>query len=989
MNSVETALLENIDRPGSLFVFPTDVAASRWADRLLCLRRTYKCGGGTVAMEKFIAWDTFKQQSIRSKVQDRQSIPSVLRKMFVSGLVRENARLCAEGKPPIFASLIPAAWAQQADSFAPWLAEMLPQLALWLRQTAVLSSALTLAQIDEAAALRLAEGLSADDRDLFTMAIHYSRFLEQHNLFEPSWETPPFDNMGNECFIFFPESLFDFGEYQELLEASDHVTIVHSSLSETERQSRDVFYYTNSRSEIIGAALYIMALHNNRSVPWDSISVSIPENDGYGPYLLREFENRNIPYTMRSAKPLAAYPAGQFFRVLADCASGDFSFSSLTALLLNRHLPWKDGGDIQDLVEFGIKNNCIHSWTEVDGDREIWVNVWEDAFAHPFGGFKAEARRFFDDLRRRVTALRKAASFGEIRKQYFAFRERFFDMENVLSETDTILSRCISELMYLAEIEASFPDVQVPDPYAFFASHLEATVYLAQQATSGVAILPYRTAAPAPFDCHIVLGASQDNLSTVFSPLAFLSRSRREKIGMADSDASQAFIDLHQFNSRLPAAFFCSEQSFSGYAIPYSTLNVTAKPQSRFDGEQFAEDFYRTETTFHASLYYPTGKQAGLSFPQTIHGGQKRGFEAWLLRRGQAAGGGGTLAENHPLLRLIRRKFCGSGEYQDLFSVSPSSLGPYFQCPLKWVFERVLLLENTEVETSLMASNTAGMVYHAVLNLFLDEIKNSGRAIAPPVNSSSDKKPLPVLPDSYRSLLAQKVAEVFATFPRLPKSNSTQMSMLTARLLHAEQQTFYTQLEQFLAVFISYFAGYRVSASESYYSLRQNSYYLSGIVDCILEDDRYDSPQRGTAVIVDFKTKYMPNLSDCTGEDGLADFQLPLYLRLAETALKKEVHTALFFSIVDATPQVLFGTIRNMLSGNSVPKNEDDRIERGSDIFVNIMKEFDEKAGQFAQEIADGTFAFQPLRQGLCAECGHEKVCRSLYTICQGKNDGI
>ncbi|MDR2786680.1 MAG: hypothetical protein LBB83_12290, partial [Treponema sp.] len=74
-NRIEALLLEKSGNPDALFVFPTDVAVSRWADRLLCLR-----GGGTVAMEQFIAWDTFKKASVRSRVQDKKSVPSVLRK---------------------------------------------------------------------------------------------------------------------------------------------------------------------------------------------------------------------------------------------------------------------------------------------------------------------------------------------------------------------------------------------------------------------------------------------------------------------------------------------------------------------------------------------------------------------------------------------------------------------------------------------------------------------------------------------------------------------------------------------------------------------------------------------------------------------------------------------------------------------------------------------------------------------------------------------
>ena len=987
MNSVETILLENIEKSGVLFVFPTDVAASLWADRLLRLRR-----GGTVAMEKFTAWDTFKQNSVRSRVQDRRSVPSVLRKMFTAALIWENADLCAGGAarrdPALFSSLIRAEWAQQADSFAGWLADILPQLGVWFRK----STGLPVAAISGADF----SGDSGNDRDLFFLTRRYAQFLEAHGLFEPAWETPPFEDTGKECFIFFPESLFDFDEYRELLEASVHVKIINAEINGTGNLGPDVFFYTNSRSEITEASLYILALRKNRDIPWDSISVSIPESESYGPYLLREFENRNIPYVMRSGKPLGSYPTGQFFRELADCASADFSFASLTSLLLNQHLPWKDSGDIQNLINFGIKNNCIASWKEEENGKEKAVNVWDDAFSHPFGGFNAQTRRFFDDLRRRVNAMRRADSFSGIRKQYFAFRERFFDMENCLDETDLILSRCVSELMYLAEIEESYPDVKIPDPFAFFTGYLEEVPYLAQRSASGVVILPYRTAAPAPFDCHIVLGASQENLSLVYTPLAFLSGSKREKLGIADNDTSLAFINLHRFNSRLPAAFFCSEHTFSGYAIPHSALGAALKPQQRFGGEEehaekFAPDLYREESGFYASLHFPAGNLPagpGSAFPGEIHKNQEQGFGEWQRRRKKSAAAHRTIKTDHPLMELIRRQFCRSAEFKDRYSVSPSSLGPYFQCSLKWVFQRALQTENVEVETGLMAYNIAGQVYHEVLSLFLGDLRDSGNVIACAVPARDpEKNPLHSLPDSYRRLLAEKVGTVFDSFPRLPHSEKTEMSMLTARLLRAEKNLFHTKLEKFLAVFIAFFAGHRVVASEKYYSLPKDSYYLNGKVDCILEDARDDSPKKGSLVIVDFKTKYMPNPADCTGEEGLADFQLPMYLRLAEASLGKEVHTALFFSIIDAVPFVLFGSIRNSLSDLTIPKSED-CIVRGSEAYTDIMKEFDEKAEQFAKEIAGSDFSFSASGSSLCLECEYNKICRTLYKIGRGNDNG-
>ena len=982
MNLVETILLENIDNPGSLFIFPTDVAASRWADHVLCITRK------TIAMNKFIAWDTFKQNSIRSKVQNKQSIPAVLRKMFAASLIQENAQLCARAesgtkkKQPVFSSLIRSEWAQQADSFAGWITGILPQLGIWYRQTT--GSSVT--GIDENAVSRPAEELDVHDKDLYNLALRYSRFLKEHGLFEPAWETPPFENNGNDCFLFFSKSLTDFSEYRDLLEASSHVKIINADSDEDCFSGNfpcEVFYYDNSRSEITEAALYIIALHNNRNIPWDSISVSIPDSESYGPYLLRESENRNIPYINRTGKPLASYPAGQFFKALADCASGNFSFASLTALLLNRHLPWKDNYVINDLIGFGIKNNCICSWAENDDGKETAMNVWEDAFTNPFGSYKTQTRRFFEDIKRRINALRYAGSFAEIRKQYFAFRTSFFNMENVLNETDIVLSRCVSELTYLTEIEKSFPTIRVPDPYLFFTGYLEEISYLAQQAASGVTILPYRTAAPAPFDCHIILGANQENLSIIFSPLVFLPRSRREKLGMADNDASQAFINLHRFNSRLPAAFFCSEHTFSGYAIPYSKFNVDAGLKINAAGKSFASDPYRQEILFFKSIYQSTQDNPAAE-PETIHLIQKQGFDSWRMRRNHPAVSEKPLPADHPLLTLIRDQYCKNEQLSNRISISPSSLDPYFQCPFKWIFARVLQLENVKIETGLMAYNTAGIVYHTVLNLFLDEIGKTDVLIAPPDMGGTDDKPLPVLPEPYRRLLAEKIEIVFDSFPRLPNSKKTEMSMLTARLLLAEKKLFYAKLEKLLAVFISFFAGCKVRATESWYAVKNDSFYLNGIVDCILEDCRKESAQNGTAVIVDFKTKYELKLADYTGDDGLVNFQLPLYLRLAEAELGKEVHTALFFSIVDASPQVLFGKIDNIVSGKSVPHKAENSILYKNGEYTRIMNEFDEKTKQFTEEVTGGAFALRPRNLQICQSCEYNKVCRTMYAVNRG-----
>ena len=975
MNVVEKTLLENAHKPSSLFVFPTDIAVSAWMDRLLVLKKE-----GTVAAERFVGWDTFKQDAIRGKVQDKKSVPGSVRKMFAGKLLSENAERRAGGGEPIFSSLIRSRWAGQSGPFAGWIAGILPQLAGWLKSAAGIA-------IGDVGRHVPGEFPQGEDRDLFNLARLYKEFLDRHDRFEPAWERPPFDDSGKECFIFFSESLLDFKEYEEILASSRKVTVVKTGAEENWRERYETFFYSNSQGEIAEAALYVLALHYGENVPWDSISVSIPDGESYGPYLFREFENRNIPYIRKEGKPLASYPAGQFFKALAACASSDFSFASLTALLSNHFLPWKDLAVINALIRFGMENNCISSWTEERDGKPVRVNVWEDAFAQPYGNCGSGTKEFFRKLKQRINTICNAASFSEIVKNYFDFRNHFFDMDNCLPETDLIISRCVSKLTELVETEDDFADVMPENPYGFFVEQLEDTKYLAQQSTSGVAVLPYQTAAPVPFRRHIVLGASQENLKKVFSPLAFLAGSRRKALGITDNDASPEFIMLHCFNSENRAAFFCSEKTFSGYAIPHSLLDAAAKPERRFGGTEehrgkFRPDRYLAETDFFREIHFGElpGGEAGIR----LHAAQKIGFDAWRSGGGGMFGGeapdsGGcrAYAAEHPLSALIQKQFFKEGK----LGISASSLFPYFRCPIRWMFERVLGLRALRVETGIMAWNTGGLVYHAVLDLFFKELMESGETIRMSEKPGNDKKPVAELPEEYLKLLQQKIDVVFDGFPYLPGSERTVMSMLTSRLLLAQKQLFFGRLRKCLAEFAVLFSGFRIAATEAERSMDYGSRNLKGIIDCVLEDANRDSETAGGLAIVDFKTRKTKKLADCFTDDGLVDFQIPAYQRLAESCFEKEVHHTLFFGIEEAKAEPWFGSLQNRLTGADIPKKPEDRVTRGSGFHDAVMKDFDDKVGEFGRCVSGRLFPEAPTYRDACRDCEYDDTCRVLYKV--------
>ncbi|MDR2135343.1 MAG: PD-(D/E)XK nuclease family protein, partial [Treponema sp.] len=870
------------------------------------------------------------------------------------------------------------------------------------------------ADIDEGDAGR-AEFCGGEGGDLFALTLRYKRFLDEHGLFEPAWERPPFEDNGKECFIFFPETLSDFSEYEALLEAAPHVRILRlADGAGGERPSR-TFFYTNARSEIAEAALYIRNLVENGGLAWDDIGVSLPDGEEYEPYVLREFANRDIPAVRRAGKALSAYRAGQLFTGIQECCAQGFSFAAVSGLLLNSHLPWKNRDLIDQLIDFGIGNNCICSWVE-QGRR---TDVWLDAFHSMAGSREQRAGAFYAEFKSALEKIHGARSFRDALRRYFAFRDEFLDMSRCREEADAVLSRCVSELLALAEIEDSFPDLKAPDPYGFFIEHLNETTYLAQETRRGVSILPYRTAACAPFACHVVLGASQDNLSMVFSRLSFLPRLKKERLGLGDVDASEAFIALHRLNSSRNAAFFCSRQSFGGFKIPHSALEAGDEPRLRYaeaEGDLFAPDLFAAEEAALGGLGAPDAPGGGV---RELHEAQAAGFRAWAERRGLADPAGEGLGA---LAGLIT-KSCGGRKPR----ISASAMEPYFRCSAEWLYRRILRLESRRMETTLMAENVTGTLYHAVLDLFFKAVARRGGLLAAapdegagiPGGGGDGIPGAGDLPEGYRALLAASIREVMDGLPLLPGERAP-LSSLTSRFLRAQAGAVQRHLELLLRALLGFFGGFRVAGSELNYEVEKQNYCLVGKVDLLLGGGPADAAGAGTAgagtaeagtagagtaeagtaqdrgVIVDFKLNYLPKRKPCTGqgERGLENFQLPMYITLAEASGAPPVHTALFFNILKADALVVFGRVRDRLSGKEKPAQP---ILRGApesggadsgDRFGAVMAEFAAKTEQYAAGILEGKLSVPSAGEAQCAACAYQRVCRTLYTV-DGNRDLI
>ena len=930
-NIIEKTLKENVRNPDAYFVFATQTAADLWADRITETSEVH-----AVATERFIAWDTFKGESIRSQHQDKKAVPSAMRAIFTSQLIAENAAA------PFLKSCIAPEYAKTASGFADWISSFLPGLSLWKKYFDLSKSA-----------------PDSEDKDLLVIYEKYRAFLEKHSLFDPAWETPPFSADGKHYFIFFPEILSDYAEYKKILEdAKSDITVIH--LPEKDGSpSPSVDFFQDARTEVRNIALRLRSLHDDSNISWQNIAVHVPDMESYGAYIDRELELFQIPHVMRSAKALSATGAGNFFSQAKQCVSEGFSFSSVKKLLLNTELPWKDGESIRQLISFGKANNCICSFSY----NEKNIDVWNESFRRNRSEKRAED--FYVSLREKLTRLTGAQTFSEIRERYFDFRETFFDMENCPEKSDRIISRCISELSALIDLEQEFPDCRAPDCFSFFTKYLDGKAYLAQTEERGVQILPYKMGACAPFACHIIADASQSALSVVYKELSFLRDDKRKRIlNREDANVTEDFLRLYAMNSySQPVYCTASAKTFTGYAQASSYLIENNRTKESAE-ELHAGDFYFAEKKWFAG----GADSRNCPFPKKISISQKKSEARWEEcqdKGNESKKSGGTAVLSKKIQKI---HFTESGKIR----ISETNLKRFYQCPRFWLQKTVSGLEQQNNEAELMDYFAMGNLYHKILELYCTELKKKNL----PVHYEAEKN---ALNDNYRQILLQSIDNAI----QIEKN-----SFLAKELLKTTKTALSAEIEKTVIKFSQIFEGCIVHEMEKecFYEIPGKNYVCTGRIDCLLYDD-----SAAEFILVDFKTSSVPqplyygnpHEPEENEEFELPDFQMPMYLYLLENQNPPvEAENCGFFSVKagECTP-VTGKTLFERVNAVSKKKNPPEPVLQEQ--FAPTMQKFKECMELYAQKIAGYDFSVTHENQDFntCNSCDFRAVCRRVFNI--------
>lgn len=1046
ISSVEEFLKGKAADKSAVFVFATDVVSQSWADWCVTNHTKVK----SVAMNRFLAWDTFKGRFVSAQKEGYSAVPSVLRKMFVYTLIAENA------ENQIFKKIINPAeeFRKDAYSFADWISKNLSSLHIWKKR---LEQCQNYGELDD------------EDKDYETLYERYSAFLEKNKLFEPAWvDEITLTDKKNHYYIFYPEQLEDFIDYEEIFTKAGNVTFLHL-LKET--RPAKCFEFPDSRTELRKTILRIINLVNSKKADWTEIALTVPDFETYRPYLKRELELYSVPYVLKMGEPLSKNCAGRIFKEILNCHNEEFSFDSVRTFLLDETLPWKAEFESlkNDLIRIGNEHRCICFFDEKKNEKTQHVDIWqrvlynlakseekenrlssnvstdsqttsdngtkrldnaETTFNDDFSGHNRHAKilELYNKFKHYVGLFfEKDTNFAKILSDWYQFRNYFletkdFESNNDFKASNLILSRCITHLKEIIEVEKNFGEqLKIQNPFEFFVKFLDEKSYKMQQSENGLSVFDYKLSASANFKYQFVINASQKMLEIQKKRLNFLNQEKRQKLGFVADDlkmnTSDVTAKLYARPTESPEENFVhfsyAADSFSGFAIPHASLEALEKTEP----EDLAEDYILAEKKWIENQSESQNKNLNESALSSgncvfITQNQRKSLENWKnsamkMESENKYSANQKIKENVEfVLKTNRMKVNEFGGNQNHIKISArGDLEKFFPCPRIWVLKQILHLKDDSLDTDLMQNYDMGNLNHKILEKFLtlykgktlpwydskndrfmgeDKEKNGGIINAPDIDVTEKMKC-----ELYGKLVEDAIKSEFRGLPLVLHTLNSQKNQIAdvvwnflKKLLLPFNECKTTNASQ---ISFNGIGNCVVAGLEETLASDCGAYDLFGKLDCLAK-----TPD-GDFIILDYKntSASVPSATEIkvdTDTGILGDFQMPLYANLVasdENQKKRpgDLFAAYFYAIKDGAKRAAFDETEGIKEDKKLKLADFEAtmetLKEYAELFKNQTENFDfEPHSSHNKKDRLNVNKFQN-----CAKCQFKTICRTTFTV--------
>lgn len=953
---IATVIARHLKEPASLFVFPSDVACTSWSD--WAIKHTDQTHAKAFNLDQFAAWDSFKADFFKPDEKgDLTCIPAVLRKVFAEKIIAEN------NEKHLFKKLIASTEGMREASFgfADWIAKILPALKFW-------SERYTRFYTSEKAA-------DEEDEDYQTLFSLYTAFLREAGLYEPSYVKERLETTERKIFIFYPEGIDDFYEFEDALLSAPNVTLV--KLPVVEVKPRCVCY-EDARQELRFLALRLRKLQYE-GVDLRRVAVSVPSLDEVRPYIERELTAYAVPFVVRSGLPYTANCAGGIFQKIKDCASSNFSYDSVRSLLQDGFIPWKSRQLNESLVRAGYERRCVCSFEEGGTQGSVLRDSWLSSL-----DVGSEEREFYQRLKKALQAFERATTFKNVQVAWMSFQREFIDVDRFgtdeFSLSLKIMGRILSELGGLVLLEEKYAkkiNYQMRSPFDFFVSEIAKKTYEPDEKRYGVSIFPYALAACADFDYQFVLDSSQTSLDTQKRVLPFISdEAKRVSLhlgGDGDTDSAKVLVSLYALSQKegcnRQVCFSAAQMSFGGFSIVHSALEETPADKSEM----------RALEELDFVLHEREVLRAGNSAEREVSLAQKSAFLHW--RQGATGGAESLMSQNLKEKIDFALKNKGTPSKRGArVKVSQSELNSFFFCPRKFVFKNILTLQEDTLDVDLTKPYEIGNLVHKMIELACQRFKAQSGSRVPLFPSGISREDLCRLADEV--------------FEEAKLKTSFAKSSLALEAIESQKRIVCQTVADFLQQFCSMlndkkakgFAGYCIGGveveRERESSCRLFDYF--GRIDCVLEEPS----SAENKVVVDYKTGTLPSKQECIVDASghLDDFQIACYVRLLEEEGVR-VNQALFYQVKKDSGGSF--AVHEVIVKDKKRKTDCDRddfdateaaLERYAQYFFEKGQECDFEPLPFKKDGGEhemyGVKVFEK-----CTKCSFASICRTPFNV--------
>lgn len=919
-----------------VFVFNSSVACNSYARYIVS--HSSQTHIQAISMENFIAWDEFKVRYLSVKVDGKQASSSIIRRIFMQMLLKENARA------PFLKKVVPVEYAKDATHLANNIANILSALDMWHKSIEI-------------------NGIDKDSEDYDYEEIYkrYKSFLANNNLFEQSWLTPNFAASGKRFILLYPNLLEDYIEYESLLVDNPYITLVF--LPDTAiLHNPNAMIFDNIRGQLHYVALYIRHLLSS-GVNATDIAISVGDIDAVLPYLTRELWLYDIEFIVRKGKSILQSSSGKIFDLIYTCYTQDFSFDSVQALLQLKAVPYRvfDANGLQvdwteALLQKASELHCKCAYYNKNDKIDVFEESFKVLKAVPYYDW-------YKALKTAVNAMVKAKTFKSIRLAWFKYwvgdnATSLLDKNKWELEATLVIGKAMTVLANLIDIEEHYcnkDDYPIDCPFEFFLNELRSTIYTPQQNKIGVNIFDYKVAACAAFDYNIVLEATENATSVQYKALDFLCEQKRQALKAKTVSLGEQFLCLYNRNN---AFFGVSENGLSGYSTANSYLEST----------KFTDDFYNEKQPFYSldivnKELVACVKHNAKDFEPSIM--QQKRFDIWKKRTT-----GTFIARVEPydcIKKMINKALilCDG-----TVKITQKDMNSFFFCKRQWLLQNILKIQEEEVyNRPIINKFIIGTLNHSILQEVLNTFKQNNMRL-PFVNNDLFDNELDI-----KAIVSKAVTKVFSLYKNNKGQSLSSMPLVQETILLQKQQ-FVDNIMNFLHILCKAKSGFcntKVSSTELELERAYNDehYTLLGKLDCILQDgDDY--------IILDFKNtdSSMPSIKSCNISTDvftsgvIEDFQMPMYVALLDCDIK----IAAFISIKSGEMKII------------IDKNNKKAYKK----YIPTLEIFNEYAKYFTQAILEYNIApvdehpsaFSKLNVYRdCPNCQYNNVCRMTFSI--------